>query len=223
MEESEIEALLRRLSDRDPSLRRLQLNCACLGPAQASRILNAIKSNSNLVELQLQQNYLGAEGMTALLSVIDEQQQLRAIDLRYNQLPMAEIKRLWQKLQQNFTLEDVRIDEDLGDEDEVPFQILVGQDAAEADGLTWSTFGRQQLVQYRTKIQELLISNRRIGEVRYYCEICHLNRFSALIAVSCSSVSLSPFYFEISTDTSFLHASTCSFLCLNVVCTRKRA
>lgn len=166
MEESEIDELIGRLSDRDPSLSRLRLNRACLGPAQLTRILNAIKSNSNIIELQLQQNYMGSEGMTALLSVIENLQQLRAIDLRFNQLPAAEIKRLWQKLQHNFTLEDIRIDEDLGEDDEVPFQIIVGVDAAEADGLTWSTFGRPQLVQYRTKIHELLISNRRIGEVR---------------------------------------------------------
>jgi hypothetical protein len=166
MEDSEIEVLVRRLSTGDPSLTKIQLNHACLGPTQVARILNEMQSNCNVVELQLQQNYIGAEGMTALLSTIDQQRQLRAIDLRYNHLPSSEIKRLWKKLQQNFTLEDVRIDEELGDEDEVPFQIVVGADAAEADGLTWSTFSKSHLIQFRTKLHELLTSNRRIGEVR---------------------------------------------------------
>lgn len=166
MEDSEIEALVRRLKAGDPKLTKLQLNGCCLGPVQIARILNEMKSNCNIVELQLQQNYIGAEGITALLNVIEQQRQLRAIDLRFNLLPAAEIRRLWRKLQQNFTLEDVRIDEELGDEDEVPFQVVVGADASETDGLTWSTFAKPQLVEFRTKLHELLISNRRIGEVR---------------------------------------------------------
>lgn len=166
MQDSELDALVRRLKAGDASLTKLQLNGCYLGPAGVARILNELKPNSNVVELQLQANYMGTEGMTALLNVIEDQRQLRAIDLRFNLLPAAEIRRLWRKLQQNFTLEDVRIDEELGDEDEVPFQIVVGPEASETDGLTWSTFGKPQLVEFRTKLQELLISNRRIAEVR---------------------------------------------------------
>lgn len=194
MEESEIEAILGRLGDRDPSLSRLQLNRACLGPTQVARLLNAIKSNSSIVELQLQQNYMGTEGMTALLSVIENHQQLRAIDLRFNQLPAAEIKRLWKKLQHNFTLEDVRIDEDLGEDDEVPFQVIIGVDAAESDGLTWSTFARPQLVQYRTKIHELLISNRRIGEVRDCDEKCRPHRLIPVSALTALPPAITPVF-----------------------------
>lgn len=166
MEETEITALVQRISAGDPSLTKLQLNHACLGPAQSSWILNEILPGSNIIELQLQQNYLGTEGVTALLSAMDNLKQLKAMDLRFNHLNAADIKRIWRKMQQNFTLEDVRIDEDLGDEDEVPFQIVVGVEAAEADGLTWSTFSKSNLAQMRTRILELLAANRRIAEVR---------------------------------------------------------
>lgn len=166
MEESEITALVQRISAGDPTLTKLQLNHACLGPAQTSWLLNEILPSSGIVELQLQQNYLGSEGVTALLSAMDNLKQLRAMDLRFNHLNAADIKRIWRKMQQNFTLEDVRIDEDLGDEDEVPFQIVVGAEAAEADGLTWSTFSKSNLAQLRTRILELLAANRRIAEVR---------------------------------------------------------
>lgn len=166
MEEAEIAALVLRISSGDPTLHKVQLNHACLGPAQISKILNEIVPSNSIIELQLQRNYVGSEGITALISAMDNLKQLKAIDLRFNHLTAADIKRLWRKMQSNFTLEDVRIDEELGDEEEVPFQVVVGMEAAELDGLTWSTFSKVNLTHMRTRILELLTANRRIAEVR---------------------------------------------------------
>lgn len=162
MNSSDIDKLITQIKKNDGTLTKIQLNDSFLGQSDLIKILKECKNDSYIEEIQMKSNFLGYESLSYLKSLIYENKNVKAIDIRYNSLSPFCLKEIVKALNSNFTILDFRIDEDLGED--LPFFPILKEGTSSFD-TEWTTFTKKDLEQLKDKVQEIIDINKQIHRV----------------------------------------------------------
>jgi len=166
MDDHEVFQVIQKLKEN--SITALDLSFSLLGQSSFLQILSGLEPNTSVTELYLQRCYLGAEGTTVLCNILKKKRNLRVIDIRYNHLSYSDLDKLCRALENNFTVLDVLIDENLGEgPNDLPFQVSLdlAANADSIDNLRWSIFTRKDFDKLKDRIQEIVTVNKKTHEV----------------------------------------------------------